>query len=95
MTRKLSRLGTVVMTAGLNAAVSSDVKKLKELTKAFTRYTSCDWGNLSESDATMNDEAFANENDRIVAKYNLSFGEIYIITEWDRSYTTLLFCDEY
>ena len=95
MTKVFKDLGTVVITAALNYTITNDAKKEKELKKALSRYTSCDWGDLSESDSTMNDEALANENDRIVAKYNLSFGEIYIITEWDRSYTTLLFCDEY
>ena len=35
------------------------------------------------------------KSDRILARYSTAEGDIYIITEWDRSYTTFMFCDEY
>lgn len=44
---------------------------------------------------TFSDAAVKNYNDRIVAKYKTSLGDIFIITECDRSYTTILFADEY
>lgn len=43
----------------------------------------------------MNDSAIKNNDDRILAKYNYGETAIYIITEWDRSTTTILFVDEY
>lgn len=43
----------------------------------------------------MNDEAIKNGNDRVLAAYETSQGKIYIITEYDRSYTTILFSHEY
>ena len=42
-----------------------------------------------------NDNALRNGNDRILAAYNTSEGKIYIITEHDLSYTTILFTHEY
>ena len=39
----------------------------------------------------MNGSAVKNDGDRIVAHYN----DIYIITEWDRFVTTILFVHEY
>ena len=55
------------------------------------RYCKKDWGDIPEEDKRMNDL----DDDRIVARYNSKHGDIYIITEWDRSYTTILFTNEY
>ena len=42
----------------------------------------------------MNDNALK-DGERIVAVYNIGDDKIYIITEWDRSVTTILFPSEY
>lgn len=63
---------------------------------ALARYMRGDWGDLGAEDREMNDNAVKEpQSDRILARYNLKCGSIYIITEWDRSYTTLMFCNEY
>lgn len=67
----------------------------KEIRQAYARYLDCDWGEMSAEDKRMNDIAVANGNDRILAAYFTSEGKIYIITEWDRSVTTILFANEY
>lgn len=62
------------------------------------RYLSNDWGDLPSSDSALNDSAVKTGNDRILAKYiYLANPElsIYIITEQDRSSTTIMFTDEY
>lgn len=41
-----------------------------------------------------NDIALTN-GERILGAYNTSQGKVYIITECDRSTTTILFADEY
>lgn len=48
-----------------------------------------------EEDKKKNDKAIASGEDRILASYKTSEGQIFIITEWDRSYTTIMFADEY
>jgi hypothetical protein len=50
---------------------------------------------MGKRDMQSNDDAVKTGNDRILAAYNTSEGKVYIITEWDRSYTTLLFANEY
>ena len=66
----------------------------------FNRYVNGDWGDMCEEDKAMNDSAIIN-GDRILASYNIpeELGlydeKIWIITEWDRSVTTILFPDEY
>lgn len=88
------KLGQTVMTQGIASAMKSEVFA-KEVHKAFARYIGCDWGDLEKEDSEMNDSAVQNNDDRILAKYETSEGAIYIITEWDRSVTTILFTDEY
>lgn len=58
------------------------------------RYSCGDWGNLCDEDKEANMEALK-YGGRIFACYNVENERIYIITEADRSYTTLLFSYEY
>lgn len=66
-----------------------------QLDRCLEKYFNCEWGNLSEEDKEMNDSAFENGDDRILAMYKTVMGNIYIITEADQSATTVLFADEY
>jgi hypothetical protein len=59
------------------------------------RYISADWGDLSLGDKKANDNAVETGNDRILAAYNTSEGKVYITTEWDRSYTCVMFAEDY
>lgn len=83
------------MTRPLWEQTSNDKAKHEEVMEALKKYINCDWGVLGEDDKRMNDEAILNNDDRILARYSLSFGDIYIITEADRSYTTIMFCEDY
>lgn len=93
---EIGEVGKTVITRGLAAALENDEGLQKEIYKAWERYKSCDWGNLGEEDKEMNDNAVKEpRSDRILARYSTTKGDIYIITEWDRSYTTFMFCNEY
>lgn len=89
------KTGKWVMTAGINNDIADSSKFAKEITSFMARYLHQDWGDLCKEDKAMNDAALKNGNDRIVAAYNSSKGKVYIITEWDRSYTTILYASEY
>ena len=89
------KLGYVVMTRGIADTMESNNVFKTEVDKAFERYMNCDWGDTCEEDAAMNTEAVKTREDRILAVYKTSEGKIWIITEWDRSYTTILFPSEY
>lgn len=89
------KLGQTVVTRGINDRIADDAKFAKFITESFARYVNCDWGELCEEDKAMNDSAVKNDDDRIVAKYSYNNEDIYIITEWDRSVTTILFTYEY
>lgn len=89
-------LGNVVATSGIYEMVNEDIKFSQFVAKSFERHCNGDWGELVEEDKRLNDFALRNGNDRLFSKY--VFNEevsIYIITEWDRSYTTILFPKEY
>lgn len=65
--------------------------------QSFERYILCDWGDTCEEDKQSNEYA-VKHGERILAKYkDASHADwrIWIITEWDRSVTTILFPDEY
>lgn len=87
-------LGTVVMTRGIAGAVE-DEDFFREVRQAFTRYIHGIWGDTCEADSKMNDRAVAYGNDRILASYETSHGKMFISTEYDRSYTTIMFATEY
>lgn len=84
-------LGEVVITRGLaESGINHDV--LREL---VIRHSKGDWGDLSEEDKELNDEAVETGEDRIFSSYMIDGKKIYVITEWDRSVTTIMFADEY
>lgn len=59
------------------------------------RHATGDWGDLCDEDKQENEFAVKN-GERILSAYNLPTGKrIWIITEADRSATTLLLPDEY
>lgn len=94
MAKQFLNFGSLVATSAVNQTMATSEKFKDEVQTAFKRYSDKDWGDLPQSDKNMNDKALEGKS-RIVAKYNTSEGAIYIITEWDRSLTTILFIDEY
>ena len=90
------RLGQVLMTCGVNEMVCENKEFAKFVAKSFCRHCNGDWGDLDDEDKELNDLGLKNGDDRLFSKYIDDNGvSIYIITEWDRSATTILFPDEY
>ena len=88
-------LGQVVMTCGINNEIRKNGEFAKFVSKSFVRHCDGDWGDLDNEDKAMNDSALKNGDDRILSRYLFNDEPIYIITEWDRSVTTILFANEY
>ena len=88
-------LGQVVMTNGIARAIETNKKFASFVSKSFARHCNGDWGDLCEEDKEMNERALKYGDDRLFSKYVDGNYDIYIITEWDRSVTTILFPDEY
>lgn len=83
-------LGEVVMTRTI-----ADELDEKDIIGIVKRHSECDWGDLCEEDKRMNDVAIETGEDRILSKYTINNKNVYIVIEWDRSVTTVLFADEY
>lgn len=82
------------MTRAVHDKMNSDIDFAIGVLDSMEKYRSCDWGDLSESDQAENEHALK-EGERIFALYNIGNEKVYIITEWDRSVTTILFPYEY
>lgn len=89
------KIGQVVITRGISSYVVEDYQFYEFILASLKRYMDGDWGDVCKEDKRMNDSAVKNNDDRIVARYNNKSGDIYIITEYDRSVTTILFTHEY
>mgnify|MGYP005877503395 CR=1 FL=1 len=83
-------------TAGVNASRSSDKQFAQFVKKSLGRYFLQDWGEMCEEDKKANNWSL-NHDERILASYSDKENDykIWIITEADRSITTILFPDEY
>lgn len=85
-------LGQIVATSAL---FNYCEEKNFPLLPYIIRHSSCDWGDICDEDKGINEEAL-NNGSRIMSVYKLKDGKaIWIITEADRSVTTLLFPEEY
>jgi hypothetical protein len=85
-------LGRIVATPGARAALErAGVKPVRY----SARHASCDWGDVDARDWAANDRALV-DGERLLSAYVLPTGErIRVITESDRSTTTMLMPHEY
>lgn len=90
-------IGRLVATKTIAARMNADKVFGEFVSDSLKRYLNCDWGDLAEDDKKMNDEAVRTGESRILAAYLIPGSEekIWIITEWDRSCTTVLYPSEY
>ncbi len=88
-------LGRLLMTKGVNDQVAENTDFAKFVTESLARHRKGDWGTLSEEDKQEN-ELSLKEGFRLLSAYeSRDLPKIWIITERDRSATTILFPDEY
>jgi hypothetical protein len=84
--------GQIVMTAGVD-----DLVQQGRLNPSvyLHRHLSGDWGDLDAEDKRLNDAALE-QGDRLLSSYQVTPDlKVWIITEWDRSVTTVLLPHEY
>jgi hypothetical protein len=90
--KPLFALGQVVATPGALEALEQAQQTPQEF---LTRHVQGDWEALNIHDQQANQQA-AKEGDRVMSVYTTKIGtRLYVITEWDRSVTTLLLPQEY
>lgn len=67
----------------------------RDIHDGLLRHAARDWGDLGADDRRLNDHA-VDSGARILSAYSASSGEkFWIITEWDRSSTTILLPSDY
>ena len=67
----------------------------EEVLKALARHVRCDWGDVDGEDSESNNLAL-DEGTRLFSAYHTSDGtKFWIITEADRSVTTVLLPEDY
>ncbi len=85
-------LGQVVMTSGAGEALLAAQQVPPEF---LLRHKHGDWGDLCAEDARENERSLRLGN-RILSSYQTrQEAKLWVITEWDRSATTLLLPEEY
>ena len=78
------RLGEIVITTNaLNTLTHT------EINDGLCRHAKADWGNVCEEDAKQNDAALLRRS-RVLSAYGEGEKRFWIITEGDRSVTTIL-----
>ncbi|NQT31212.1 MAG: hypothetical protein HQ588_02665 [Deltaproteobacteria bacterium] len=88
-------MGRLVTTAGVNDRAASDEAFAKFVRKSLQRHEKGDWGDLSAEDVVENETSLI-QGFRLLSAYEHDgLPKIWIITEADRSVTTVLFPDEY
>ena len=87
----LFALGQVMSTPH---ALALAAKRQIDLWVLLHRHQTGDWGDLCEEDRVSNEEALLTDA-RILSSYQIGQDKIWIITEADRRFTTLLLPDEY
>jgi hypothetical protein len=88
----LFALGRLLMTPGAREAMAEAGQSPREFIR---RHVTGDWGEMSADDRKLNDEALFT-CERIFSSYKTARGvRLWVITERDRSATTLLLPDEY
>jgi hypothetical protein len=83
-------LGRLYATRGLIAAVEEE-----EFRSALVRHALCDWGEVCDEDKAANDRALLDGARLLSVFHSRDWIRFWIITEADRSATTVLLPKEY
>lgn len=83
--------GVIYVTVGVIESINNETHKVIPL---IERHLNQDWGDVCEEDKQSNNQALINGG-RLLSSYKLGEETIWIITEADRSATTILLPSEY
>jgi len=92
MKTKLFELGRMAATQGAFAAIE---RANQDVVDFFSRHVTGDWGEVSQEDRVENEVSLLNGY-RLFSAYRTRLGErVWVLTEADRSLTTILLPEEY
>lgn len=90
-------LGCIVSTISIHKRMKSDLIFEEFVRECLDRHRNGDWGELCDEDKATNEEGLK-YGERLMSAYHYKDNpedKIWIITEWDRSTTTILYPSEY
>ena len=80
-TSRFFNMGQIFITQGIHAAMADNNRFALEVSLSLKRYSVKDWGDLSEDDKQLNNDALGYPDDlNLLAAYQTSLGKIHIIT---------------
>jgi hypothetical protein len=87
--------GQLVVTRGVNDLIATNEEFAKHVLLSLKRHMAGDWGDVCDEDRVTNELALQH-CERLFSVYKKDgMPKIWVISEWDRSVTTVLFPDEY
>lgn len=87
--------GQLVVTRAVHDMMSNNAKFEKHVHLSIERHLAGDWGDVCDDDRVANELALQS-GDRLFSAFTIEgMPKIWVITEGDRSATTVLFPDEY
>jgi len=87
--------GQIVVTRSVHALMAENLEFADHVYASLNRHMAGDWGEISAGDKLTNETALL-DGERLFSAYTREgLPPIWVITEWDRSVTTVLFPDEY
>lgn len=81
--------GTIVTTLGALEVATND-----QIAALLRRHLAGDWGELDEHDVAANEQALKH-SERLLSAYSVNGEKLWVLTEADRSVTTVLTPGEY
>jgi hypothetical protein len=97
---KSVQTGQILFSMGVNQALALIPSFSKVVMNSLSKHTNGDWGDMDQQDIETNNLALIHEG-RLLSSYKITDikdidqKKLWIITEWDRSVTTILFPNEY
>lgn len=86
--------GQLLFSRGVADLCADSERASRDVWASLIRHARGDWGLVPPEDAKEN-ELSLRRGFRLVSAYRVGTHKIWVITEADRSYTTVLFPDEY
>ena len=101
MSETVFKTGFIFATKGVDNAMKEFPQFAEFCMNSLERHKNQDWGDLGDEDKEINNYALINK-ERILSRYDIPQNDnfpnqvkIYIITEWHRCESTILFPSEY
>ena len=93
------QVGSIVATQAVHEVTENNEQFKAFVLSSLQRHLRGDWGDLCDADKELNNHSLTSEAvGRLFSMYECSFDaalKIYIITEWTRECTTILFPSDY